>query len=89
MTQATRRFIQANGEAPRNYGYTFWLQDDWEDVPKDTFSSRGFKMNDCHVVPSLDLVVARLGNSNPPGGQGSLFRKTYLEKIVAAIPATA
>jgi CubicO group peptidase (beta-lactamase class C family) len=87
MKQATRRFKQANGESPRNYGYTFWIQDEWENVPKDTFSSRGFKRNDCHVIPSLDLVVARLGNSNPPRGQGGPFTESYIEKIVAAIPA--
>ena len=46
---------------------------------------RGIGTIVCHVVPSLDLVVARLGNSNPPGGRGSLFRRTYLEKIVEAI----
>jgi len=87
MDQATRRFVRADGESPRNYGFTFWIQDDWENVPRDTFSSRGFKRNDCHVIPSLDLVIARLGNSNPPGGQGSLFTKAYIEKIVAAIPS--
>jgi len=87
MKQATRRFARADGETPRSYGYTFWIQDEWENVPRDTFSSRGFKMNDCHVIPSLDLVVARLGNSIPPGGQGGLFTKSYLEKIVAPLPA--
>jgi CubicO group peptidase (beta-lactamase class C family) len=85
MTQATRRFTRADGETPMNYGYTFWIQDDWESVPSDTFSSRGFKRNDCHVIPSLDLVVARLGNSNPPGRLGGEFTRTYIEKIVAAI----
>ena len=85
MTQATRRFTRADGETPINYGYTFWIQDDWENVPSDTFSSRGFKRNDCHVIPSLDLVVARLGNSNPPGRLGGEFTRAYVEKIVAAI----
>jgi len=85
MTQATRRFTRADGETPMNYGYTFWIQDDWENVPSDTFSSRGFKRNDCHVIPSLDLVVARLGNSNPPGRLGGEFTRAYVEKIVAAI----
>ena len=42
-------------------------------------------MNDCHVIPSLDQVVARLGNSNPPGRLGGEFTRAYIEKIVAAI----
>lgn len=43
-------------------------------------------MNDCYVVPRLDLVVVRQGNSNPPREKRSLFVKTVLEKIVQAIP---
>jgi CubicO group peptidase (beta-lactamase class C family) len=83
--QATSRFVQANGES-HNYGYTFWVQDEWEKVPKDTFGSRGHNMNDCYVVPSLDLVVVRQGNDNPPREKRSLFMRTVLEKIVQAIP---
>jgi len=33
--------------------------------PKDTFGSRRHNMNDCYVVPSLDIVV-RQGNDTPP-----------------------
>ena len=85
MKQATSRFVQSNGES-HNYGYTFWVQDEWEKVPKDTFGSRGHNMNDCYVVPSLDLVVVRQGNDNPPREKRSLFMRTVLEKIVQAIP---
>lgn len=85
MRLATKRFERDGGSSPSNYGYTFWIHDDWENVPKDTFASRGFNVNDCYVVPSLDLVVARLGNQNPPRGQRGVFTKTILQKIVAAI----
>jgi len=85
MRLATSRFVQSAGES-HNYGYTFWVQDEWENVPKDTFVSRGHNMNDCYVVPSLDLVVVRQGNDNPPRGERNLFVKTVIEKIVAAIP---
>jgi CubicO group peptidase (beta-lactamase class C family) len=85
MRLATRRFVRDDGSSPSNYGYTFWIHDDWEGVPEDTFASRGFNVNDCYVVPSLELVVARLGNQNPPRGQRSVFTKTILQKIVAAI----
>ncbi len=87
MKLATSRFTRDNGESPRNYGYGFWIQDEMENVPKDTFSSRGYKLNNCDVVPSLDLVVARLGQNSGRGG--SLFTKTLIQKIVASIPTKA
>lgn len=83
---ATRRFERADGSSPVNYGYTFWVQDEWDGVPRDTYSSRGHNMNDCHVVPSLDLVVARLGNDNPPRAERARFTRTVIQKIVAAVP---
>jgi CubicO group peptidase (beta-lactamase class C family) len=86
MKQATSRFVQANGES-HNYGYTFWIQDEWDNVPKDTFMSRGHNLNNCYVVPSLDLVVARQGNENGTGEERSRFVETVIEKIVAAITA--
>ena len=47
-----------------NYGYTFWVNTEgnlWPRVPKDAFACMGFATNRCFVVPSLDLVVVRLG----------------------------
>lgn len=84
MKQATSRFKQANGYK-HNYGYTFWVQDTWENVPHDCFGSRGHNINDCYVVPSLDLVVMRMGNDNPPRDQRNLFVETLMTKIVAAV----
>jgi len=86
MRQATTRFTQDNGES-HNYGYTFWIIDEWGNVPEDTFSSRGHNMNDSYVVPSLDLVVARQGNDNPPREQRAAFVEALMTKIVRAIPA--
>ena len=43
-------------------------------------------MNDCYVVPRLDLVFVRPGNDDPPREKRSLFVKTVLEKLVQAIP---
>ena len=85
MRQATSRFKQANGDS-HNYGYTFWVQDEWEDVPKDTFMSRGHNLNHCYIIPSLDLVVIRQGNENHTSRERSLFMKKLIQKIVAAIP---
>jgi CubicO group peptidase (beta-lactamase class C family) len=85
MRQATSRFVQTNRES-HNYGYTFWIQDEWEAVPKDTFMSRGHNLNHCYVVPSLDLVVARQGNEVNPRSESVLFVKNLIQKIVAAFP---
>lgn len=84
IKQATSRFKQANGES-HNYGYTFWVQDTWENVPHDCYGSRGHNINDCYVIPSLDLVVTRMGNDNPPRDQRNLFVETLMEKIVEAV----
>jgi CubicO group peptidase (beta-lactamase class C family) len=86
MKQATTRFRQANGEAPMNYGYTFWIHDEGDTVPRDTFASRGHSINDCYIIPSLDLVIARQGNNNPPREQRNHFIKTLLGKIISALP---
>ena len=86
MKKATSRFVRDNGEAPMGYGYTFWIHDEWENVPEDAFASHGYNINDCYVVPSLDLVVARVGIHNPPRDVRAVFTETVMEKIVAAIP---
>ena len=64
MKKATNRFVRDDGKSPNNYGYTFWIQGEWENVPKDTFMSKGNNLNTCYVVPSLNLVVVRQGNEN-------------------------
>jgi CubicO group peptidase (beta-lactamase class C family) len=85
MRRATTRFVQDTGES-MNYGYTFWVADDWESVPRDMFMSRGHNVNHCYIVPSLDLAVARQGNENGAGEERSIFMKTLIQRIVAAIP---
>lgn len=48
----------------RNYGYTFWVNTagtQWPSAPRDAFAFMGYAANRCYVVPSLDLVVVRLG----------------------------
>lgn len=85
MREATRRYVRENGLSPINYGYTFWINDKWEGVPSDTFSSRGHNFNDCYVVPSLELVIVRQGNENF-SKERSDFSKSLIQKIVAAIP---
>lgn len=86
IEEATTRFVQENGTSPANYGYTFWLFDEWDGVPKDTFASLGHNVNDCYVIPSRDLVIVRQGNANHDSAKRTDFVKTVIQKVVAAIP---
>jgi CubicO group peptidase (beta-lactamase class C family) len=85
IKQATMRFRRDDCTTPVNYGYTFWLQDEVDGVPTDTFGSRGHNINDCYVIPSLDLVIARLGNDNPPREQRNAFVRDLLAGVVRAV----
>jgi len=66
-----------------NYGYTWWVNTKgtcWPGIPKDAFALSGYRSNRCVVIPSLDLVVARVG-SGPP----SWNEQEWIEGIVAAV----
>ena len=66
------------------YGYTFWVNTDgqlWPYVPKDAFAFMGYATNRCYVVPSLDLVVVRLGYGPQPIGPVEI----PLTSMVAAV----
>jgi CubicO group peptidase (beta-lactamase class C family) len=67
-----------------HYGYTFWVNTDgdlWPHVPKDAFAFMGYGTNRCYVVPSLDLIVVRLGYGPQPIGPVEI----PLTSIVAAV----
>lgn len=54
-----------------SYGYTFWVNTDgklWPGAPRDAFAFMGYATNRCYVVPSLDLIVVRLGYGPTPIG---------------------
>lgn len=49
----------------RDYGYGFWTNNAgecWPYLPKDTYAMMGHNSNKCYIIPSLDMVVARVGN---------------------------
>jgi CubicO group peptidase (beta-lactamase class C family) len=46
------------------YGLTWWVNTQgtlWPAAPRDAFSALGYNTNLCAVIPSLDLVVVRIG----------------------------
>jgi len=67
-----------------SYGYTFWVNAAGklgEHAPKDAFAFSGFATNRCFVVPSLDLIVVRLGYGPQPLGP----KDVPLSSIVPAV----
>ena len=60
----------------RSYGYTFWVNTSgarWPSAPKDAFAFMGYASNRCYIVPSLDLVVVRLGYAPPNWPEDALL----------------
>jgi CubicO group peptidase (beta-lactamase class C family) len=70
------------------YGYTWWVNTGgalWSGVPHDAYSALGYNTNVCCIVPSLDLVVVRVGLG--PTDSAELITAPFLAAIVAAIVA--
>jgi CubicO group peptidase (beta-lactamase class C family) len=64
MEQATQT---SQGYNP-DYGYTWWVNTAgkyWPGLPRDAFALSGYRSNRGYIIPSLDLVVVRIG-SGPP-----------------------
>ena len=66
-----------------SYGYTWWVNTRgtcWPGIPRDAFALSGYRSNRCYIIPSLDLIVARVG-SGPP----SWDEQEFIEGIVSAV----
>jgi CubicO group peptidase (beta-lactamase class C family) len=68
-----------------DYGLTWWLNSHglWPDVPRDAFAAMGFNTNLCCVIPSLDLVVVRLGLG--PTESTEIITAPFLSAVVQAV----
>ncbi len=72
MELATRTSQKLNP----NYGYTWWVNTagtQWPDLPTDAFALAGYRSNRCYVIPSLDLVVARIGSGPATWDESALI----------------
>ncbi len=81
MDTATRSSQELNAE----YGFTWWVNstgERWRGVPRDAFALSGFASNRCYVIPSLDVVVARVGSGPPTWDEQELLGRT-VDAIVA------
>ena len=66
---ATRSSQPLNPE----YGYSWWVntsQTRWPELPPDTFALQGHNTNDCYVIPSLDMVVVKVGSGPTRWNEG-------------------
>jgi CubicO group peptidase (beta-lactamase class C family) len=66
-----------------SYGFTWWVNTPralWPGLPADAFAAMGFMSNRCYVIPSLDLVVARVGSGPSCWDEG-----TFIQAVVDAI----
>lgn len=70
----------AASDPNRSYGGLFWVNAGgrFPDLPRDAYTAAGFMGQNTMIVPSLDMVVVRLGPS--PGGSDR-----YLNRVVAGV----
>jgi CubicO group peptidase (beta-lactamase class C family) len=71
-------------EPNRAYGGLFWLNAGGAlpDVPRDAFWAAGFMGQNTVIIPSLDMVVVRLG---PSPGNSDRYLNTVIAGIIAAL----
>ncbi|NLE44776.1 MAG: beta-lactamase family protein [Chloroflexi bacterium] len=80
--------IAAQSSQPMNpgYGLTWWVNTGgalWDGVPHDAFSAMGFNCNLCCVIPSLDLVVVRIGAG--PTDSTEVIAGPFLAAVASAV----
>jgi CubicO group peptidase (beta-lactamase class C family) len=70
-----------------HYGLTWWAntQGLWPEVPQNAFAAMGFNTNLCCVVPSLDLVIVRIGLG--PTESTEFVAAPFLAAVVQAVAA--
>lgn len=64
------------------YGATFWLMNQSDGIPKDTFAGFGNRGQYLVVIPSLDLVIVRRGYDS---AENRFDIEAFTKEIVAAI----
>lgn len=67
---------QPSQELNTAYGFTWWVNTRstrWPGLPLDMFALEGYRANRCYIVPSLDLVVARVGTGPVTWDEGGLI----------------
>ena len=58
------------------YGYSWWVNTTgthWPKLPRDAFAMQGHNTNKCYVIPSLDLVVVKVGSGPTRWNEGDFI----------------
>ncbi len=63
-----------------DYAGLWWVYPHFKDAPRDMVQTLGAFNNDGHIIPSLDLVIVRLGD-------GKKFPKDFEDTLVAKVLA--
>ena len=66
-----------------DYGYTWWVNTNgtcWPGLPRDMFALMGYRSNKCYIIPSLDLIVARVGS-----GPVTWYEQGFINGIVDTV----
>jgi CubicO group peptidase (beta-lactamase class C family) len=75
-------------QAQHVYGHLFWTNRNFQtlgrDVPEDTFYMSGWGKQACWIIPSLDLVVVRLGAHRDLNSRPEYYRE-LLSRVTAAV----
>lgn len=70
------------------YGYLWWTNRTGEalgeTVPRDAYFMSGFAMKTCIVVPSLDMVVVRLGSDREANEHPEFYRE-MMARVMGAV----
>jgi len=87
LPEIWREFVSTpSGPQPegRNFGYgaTFWLMNQSEGIPKDTFAGFGNRGQYLVIIPSLDLVIVRRGYDS---SDSRFDIEAFTQDVVAAL----
>jgi len=82
VPEAYYDFAWAPSPANAQYGAQWWTAAKFPGAPADAVMTLGKDCNDGFVVPSLDLVVVRLGDGNKFPKD---FERDLIRKVVAAV----
>jgi CubicO group peptidase (beta-lactamase class C family) len=75
-------FAWKSSPANPSYGAQWWVYPKFSEAPRDLVQTAGARNNHGYVIPSLDLVVVRVGDGNTYPKD---FEKELIAKILAAV----
>ena len=75
-------FAWASSPVLADYGAQWWVYPHHRSAPHDLVQTAGFRNNHGYVIPSLDLVVVRVGNGDR---YPQNFESDLVKRVIAAV----